>query len=401
MQKSLLIWALTAALPAVVWAQGSLDEEVNAELDRMYQAQVAGSNVDSNQGAGGHTQVTQVTVQPQQVSSPQIAVTQLPVQNLAVQKQPTTVIEASPLTESKAERMRKSRQDAELQTEQTIVEKLEQSRLEDEKKRSEILFGDKFNSMMNQGQAQQQPVPPPQAIIPVVVPEQQVAVAPIHSEEKVDREAIRGEINAALSDLKKEQEPPKSTSYLAALVGAGDYPDARNVKGQYALGVAFGKKFNDRLVVEGSFMYSNYQVEQRDGGCYYDAYGGYQCYPRITEMNQYGTAGLVKYQLLGGVFRPEIGTLVSYTYRTFADTQFALSDEKVSSQALDMGVMGGVSLEMAESFAIGLDLRYMWNLTNKVDNGFQRSYVQPYLKTGKPIEELSYYTVSIVGKASF
>ena len=62
-------------------------------------------------------------------------------------KQPTTVIEASPLTESKAETIRKARQDAELATEQTIVEKLEMSRMEDEKRRAEVLFGDKFNSL--------------------------------------------------------------------------------------------------------------------------------------------------------------------------------------------------------------------------------------------------------------
>jgi len=109
----------------------------------------------------------------------------------------------------------------------------------------------------------------------------------------------------------------------------------------------------------------------------------------------------VKYQLLGGMLRPEIGGLVSYTYRTFTDTQFGTSDASVSSQAFDMGLMTGMALELSESFGIGLDFRYMWNLTSKYDNSFQQSYVQPYLRSDKPIEKLNYYTFGVSAKATF
>lgn len=427
MKNVLRFMAITAFLPVAVLAQGNLDEEVNAELDKMYGQQ---KSVSATQTAGtGATQAAQTvqvkpaTVQTAQasqlpqatqvqvtVSQPQ-AMTQAAavasVADQAAQKQPTTVIEAAPLTESNAEKLRKSRQDAELSTEQSIVEKLEKSRLEDEKRRAEVLFGDKFNTLAAPVQAPKAEVQPVETA--VVIPAQTVAVAPVvvstaevKKEEKMDREAIRGEVTAVLSELKsKEDEKPKTTSYLGLLVGSGDYPDAVNVRGQGSIGVALGRKFEDRLVVEGSFLYSNYSVEQRDGSCMVDVYGQTQCYPRITEMNQYSTSGLVKYQLLDGMLRPEIGTLLSYTYRTFSDTQFALSDDSVSSQALDMGVMTGASLEITKSFALGLDFRYMWNLTNKVDSGFQKSYVQPYLKSEKPIERLNYYTMSISGKATF
>lgn len=422
MKNVLRVLVLSALVPVAVLAQSSanLDEEVNAELDKMYQAQLQQQAGSSTTGNGNQTQVTtQVTVPLTVANQSGAANLSQPVQTQVVaQKQPTTVIEASPLTDSRAERIRKSRQDAELQTEQSIVEKLEQSRLEDEKRRAEALFGDKFNTMMQQQQQQQAAVVVQQqgagqqtavvavdqnAAAVVAVPEVVVERNEDKKEEskELDREAIRGEVSAALAEMKKEEEKPKNTTYVAAILGAGDYPDAKNVRGQYALGAEVGMRFNDRLIAAGSFLYSNYQVEQRDGGCMYDQFGNYSCYPRVTEMNQYSTSALVKYQLLGGMLRPEIGGLLSYTYRTFADTQFAISDQTASSQAFDMGVQTGLSLELTESFALGFDFRYMWNLTSRYDNSFQSSYVQPYLKTDKPIEQLNYYTVGVSAKATF
>jgi len=435
MKFALKVWALIALAPVIVLAQSSLDEEVNAELDRMYQAQQAQAQakpqVTQQQAtpiaapAQQTSQGVQVTVQaapmaiPIQQASPQAySVPQVAPQPI---KQPTTVIEATPLVESNAEKIRKSRQDAELSTEQGIVEKLEQSRLEDEKRRAEVLFGDKFNTLMNQAQPQP-PAPieapvapvvaPAPAMVPVVVPEQVVA-APIEPlpvdkerEKELDREAIRGEVSMALAEMKKEDKP-KPKVYLSMMAGSADYPDAQNVKPQYALGIGIGRELSERMFLEGSFQYSNYQVEQRllsgsyySGSCVYDYQGN--CYPRITEMNQYSTSGLVKYQILGGMFRPEVGSLVSYTYRTFTDKQFAMSDATVSSQALDFGIMGGFSLELTESFSVGLDMRYMWNMTNKVDGtALQKSAIYQGYSQDTPIEQLSYWNSSIVGRATF
>ncbi|MEZ0392276.1 MAG: hypothetical protein ACAH59_08680 [Pseudobdellovibrionaceae bacterium] len=412
MKHTLILWALAAVVPVAVLAQQpSLDEEVNAELDRMYQTTPSGSRRAQKAPS------VQVNVQAQpQVSAAQNtyqASTQMPTQTqvqtapVVLQKQPTTYVEATPLVESGAEKLRKSRQDAELNTEQKIVEKLEQSRLEDEKNRAEVLFGDKFNSLANKNQ---QPQPAP--LMPVVVPEQVVQPAPVvvqKEEDKLDREAIRGEVTAALAELKTTQTPeekPAKKSYFSVMAGSGEYPDARNVKGQYSLGVAFGKYFTDRVVGELSLNYSNYQVEQMpapgNGGCVANGYGGCEYYPRITDMNQYGTAGLVKYQMLAGSIRPEVGGLMSYTYRTFTDKQFGLSDATVSSQALDAGLMLGASLELSEDFALGLDYRYMWNMTNKVNGTtLQKSSIYQNQTKYTPIEEMNYYNFSVVGRATF
>lgn len=435
MKNKLKLLAFAALLPVAALAQASLDEEVNAELDRMYQAQgqqKTGPAVQVNVQAQPTVSTSQLNNQSANQGAAQTA-GQNQAQNngmLQVQKQPTTYIEAAPLVESQAERIRKSRQDAEISTEQKIVEKLEQSRLEDEKRRAEVLFGDKFNTLMNQNQVQQpavHPAPvvpvmqaPAPAPVPVVVQEQPVEPTPTtivireepkEDEEKLDREAVRSEVSAALAELQTTQQAPvveeyKQKSYISLLAGSGEYPDAVNVKGQYSMGVAIGRKFTDRLMAEGSFQYSNYQVEQPaqygNGGCVPNYYGGCDYYPRITDMNQYGTAALVKYQLLGGALRPELGGLMSYTYRTFTDKQFALTDATVSSQALDFGVMVGASLELTESFALGLDYRYMWNMSNKVDgNSLQKSSLYRPNTNYTPIEELSYYNLSVVGRATF
>jgi hypothetical protein len=395
--------ALAAFIPVAVLAQGaSLDEEVNAELDRMYNEQPAAQNARAG-GANVQVNVGQSVEQRSAQVSQQ------------TQKQPLTVIEATPIAESRADRMRKSRQEQEIATEQKIVEKLELSRLEDERRRSEVLFGDRFNNLMQQNTQQQATVTP--AVVGdnnnVAVTTQQTA-APIaviaepvkvDKEEKaeLDREAIRGEVSAALAEMKpREEEKAKDSSYFSGIIGSADYPDAKNVRGQYTLGVAYGKKFADRTVVEGSYLYSNFQVEQRDGGCFFDPYiGTTSCYPRITEMNQHQTSLLAKYQLLGGTFRPEVGAVASYTFRSYTDTQFALSSDSVSSQAFDVGFMTGVSLELSQSFSLGFDFRYMQNLSNKVDSQFQKSYVQPYLKSDKPVERLNYYTMGLVLRSTF
>lgn len=455
MKNAFQMWALMALIPMAALAQSSLDEEVNAELDRLYQSSNIQPTQPQLQRSSGPAVQVNVQAQPAvtttqtnnqgaaQTASPVQAVDQYQVQAQA-QKQPTTIIEASPLNQSKADLIRKNRQDAELSTEEKIVEKLELSRLEDEKRRAEVLFGDKFNTLVNQQQSQtvqtpdgtvvqqQQQQTAVVPVVPVIVPEQTVTPAPVvvaapaptvaptpavvpapapvaedsSKEEELDREAIRGEVGAYLAEFKNEEEKPKSKSYFSVMAGSGDYPDAVNVKGQYSLGVAFGQKFNDRFVAEGSFLYSSYQVEQKlqpgQGACYYDQYGMYTCYPRITEMNQYSTSILAKYQVLRGMLRPEVGGLVSYTYRTFSDKQFAITDAVLSSQALDFGVMTGASLELSESFSLGLDFRYMWNLTNRVDgNTMQKSSLYQGYSSDTPIEQLSYYNMSVVGRATF
>jgi len=302
-------------------------------------------------------------VQTMQMGQPQIQ----------VYKQPTTVIEASPLTESNAERMRRARQESELLTEQKIVEKLETSRMEDEKKRAEMLFGDKFNQM-NGGvsTAQQQAV---------VVPAQNVAPA-------MDKEAVRNEVTAALEDLKAKEKKDERKSFFGIVGGFGDY-NARNVRGNYALGFSIGQSINDHLLVEGEFQFSNFEVEQ---------YEGYSIYPRITSMDVYqGSLGL-KYQFMTGLLRPTVGGLAAYSYRKFEDIQFGYNNNNAQAHTIDAGLSVGADIVVNETLMLGLEYRYMMNLYSRVQKDGPREIS---INTRNSIEKLDYSNILLSGKMTF
>ena len=157
MKKHMLFLSLvllSAHAMAQVESQ-NIDVDVDSELDQMYQKQPRSANVQYKKSNRNANVVNQTVVVPQ----------------TSVQTQPTTFIEASPLSDSKADYIRKNRQDEEMKTETRIVEKLEQSRMEDEKRRAAALFGDKFDSMQNQSPAQPavQMAPAPQHVQPEIL----------------------------------------------------------------------------------------------------------------------------------------------------------------------------------------------------------------------------------------
>ncbi len=423
MKSIQVLLALAIAAPVFGLAQSAnLDAEVSAELDKMYQSSSPKKTLTKKKAAPQiyEAEEAETTV-----------VTEAPV----IQKQPKAYIEATPLVESKAEKLRKARQEQELYTEQTMVEKLEQSRIDDEKQRGHVLFGDKLSNLSKKDSVgaatadsattasaapaavQQAPAP----VINVVIPEQAVKAQPkavvekddsSTEESKLDKEMQKSELSAAMAEFKDESLVKKTqdSTYFSANVGMGEYPDASNVRGQYALGFAFGKLYQHKMAVEGSFMFSNYQVEQTYGGGY-DPYTS-AFYPRITDMDQYNGALGVKYYFLTGALKPMVGGLASYTYRTFKDTQLAISKDTSSSHAVDVGFMVGFDLELTESFTLGLDARYLKNLTSRVNGGgLQKSQTTQYDQYGNyigynynnetPIEKLNYWIVGISGKSTF
>ena len=342
----------------------NIENDVDAEIDQMYTTH--SNKTQPRQGAV----VTQTIVVPQQQQQ--------------VQKQPTTFIEASPLSDSKADMIRKSRQNEEMNTETRIVEKLEQSRMEDEKKRAAVLFGDKFDTLQNG--SNQQNVAPVQAPVHV---EQPVYIEP---KETLSRDAVREEVRAALSDDSDAIVGMTETKYFAGIAGIGDYPDVKNVKGNYSLGAAFGSRY-DYLMVEGSFLMSNYSVDLIN---YASANYKLDSY----EVNQYQGAITAKYQLLGGVVRPVLGGLIAYSYRKFTLTNgySGNTEDTGNSHAIDLGVNAGVDLEFSPKFSLGLDMKYMFNMSSRVTSNYPNS---SYGYVGTPIEKLQYYITAVSARVNF
>lgn len=346
---SLAGYILVAAIAIPTWAQSNFDEEVNAELDRMYQTKSGAGSAAAN----GSSATVQVNVKSASPQGP-------------VQKQPTTVIEASPLVESRAERVRRERQEAELATEQKIVEKLEQSRIDDEKRRMDKVFGERLDNM-------DRPVVP---VVPVQAPVQAVVVAPIEE--------------------KKETPPEEPTLYMGVVVGTPGYADVPNVRANYSAGILVGKDLSEHLTFEGSLVFSNYEIRQRDGVMYFGAF-----YPRLTSMDQIqGLIALKGVFLEGSRFRPNGGIVVGYSFRSYRDTRIAVDNNKADSQALDWGLTAGFDVELTKKFALGLDIRYLWNLTSRssADN-----LVRPFgqLTNSNPLERLNYYQLLLAGKYYF
>lgn len=410
MTKYFYILAALSIVPNLSLAQSAnFDAEVDQELDQMYANRQGGAAVAApaptsanvTGTAGNGSQPIYILNQATPTSSANAQT-----QTQQVQKQPVAMIESSPLVESRAEMMRKSRQDAEVQTEQKIVEKLEASRLEDEKKRADVLFGSKFEQM--QGASTQ--ISAENSNVSVNT-QQQAAQAPVIVTEVAPKEnmrdVVREELQSVMRAEKEAEAAPVEVRYFSGMAGIGEYPDVSNVRGNYTLGAAFGTKY-DELLVEGSFMLSNYTVEKVD--CCSNS-----GYPTLVDTNQYQMAISAKYQLMSGMVRPVLGGLVSYSYRKYTyewpymgtygynnpynayPASYNTQDNTSDSHAIDLGVTAGVDLELSKKFTLGFEYRYMFNLSSRVDN--QSIVAGP--QYGTPLEKLNYYTLALAAKVSF
>jgi outer membrane protein W len=397
MRKLAILTVLSLVPASMALAQGAMNDEVNAELDRMYSSRAV-----------------------KNAPSVQVNVTNTNSNTDTARKQATTVIEAAPLSESKALSLRRARQDEEMRTEVQMVERLEAARIEDEKRRSEQLFGNRFNvvnniettapvtiqtttqtnkieqtAIGNSGSVSQAvviaapvvaaPVASPVVAAPAVVAAPVVIAAPA----VVSAPAI---VSVPLAEVVPVEAKSTSRSFIMGSVGLGEYPNAKNVRGNYSGGFSVGTHIDDSILVEGAFAAANYDVQQFDSG----PYGYSSIFPRITSMNQYSLQAALKYQILGGSFRPVIGGVLGYTYRTFTDTQLGFANNDASSHAFDAGLVIGADLEISKSLALGLDFRYMTNLWNRAQNkGLQTRFGESVIGGGTPIEKINYAVTSL------
>jgi hypothetical protein len=431
MNKSFSLVLAISVLSTMGYAQANLDNEVDSELNKMYSVQATKTEVKP---------VTIEAAQPADVPAAQTAVSGQPIYILnqatptatsqstssaaAVQKQPTTVIEASPLTESRAESLRKVRQDAETSTEAKIVEKLEQSRLEDEKRRAQVLFGNKLDQSASAEAAPQAPVAAPvapaQAPAPqiYIIPQQVAPAAPekaaekkeevkveAKAEPKVEKEIEAADKVEAEMSVAMEVPAPTSKKYFSSMIGVPVVDGSNNIQGNYALGFTFGNKYDDSFAVEGTFIFANYESKNVNN---YWNYG----YLDTFDVNQYSGAIATKWYMLKGMVKPVIGGVAQYSYREFnwSDKNYVRPYNlgKSESHAVDIGGIIGVEVEFNPSMTVGLDARYMKNLvvrrnysTDNLNNNYYQNSVNSQYGYRTPIEDLDYYTISLSARVTF
>lgn len=406
MKKTLSLVLVLSGLSNLGFAQNTnLDAEVEAELKQMYQSSqkpeasntvtIPAETQPAPAPAAVPTavpaptqsaiQATTVTAQPIYIVNPPQAPSAQPAVE-SVQKEPMTLIEASPLTESRADNLRKARQDAELSTEAKIVEKLEQSRLEDEKRRAQLLFGDKL-----QGGNDTQNAPTPQApaaapLAPqiIIIPTQS-APAPAAPADAAKKEEPVVEQKDTAEDKKVEAEmaaalnaetsvmavapvvAPVAQKYFSGSVGMNDV-NSDVVRGNFALGFTFGTKYDNTYSVEGTFTYSNSEVENIRNEIYWSPIN-------LFDMNQYSGAVALKYYFFDGMVKPILGGLAQYSYREFKWSDkngFAPSLGQSTSHAFDVGAIAGIEIEFSPKMRMGFDMRYLKNIAVNRDYSTDR-----------------------------
>ncbi len=328
---------------------------------------------------------------PRQLPAAQSTTVQVQTQTESL---PTTYVEATPLVESRAEQLRKQREAAEMNTEMMIVEQLEQDRINAERTRAQKLFGDK---LQDDSATQQQPV---QQIVIAPTPTPVPEIMPVVYESPLKDDTVQQDISdlkSMVQELKTTPEAEEDSSYnngkftLSVNAGIAEY-DASNIKSIYALGFTAGMELNDGFIVEAGYTNSSYDINSIVDG-------------RLIEMNQNNISGAIKYRILNGRISPIVGGVVSYNYRKYQDKYYGSYSGEVSSQAIDLGLYGGAAVAVTENFSVGLDLTYMFNLSNRVENDNYNNFgyangMQDYLG-GKAVEEINYYLLGISATLKF
>lgn len=317
--------------------------------------------------------------------------------------QPTTYVEASPLVDSRANNLRKARENAEVSTEQRIVEKLEESRLDDEKRRADRLFGNRLeDSSRTEVQVQKEEVkqvivapqqaPPPQVIV-VQPMQQQQAPPPVVEVVKPVPVREREEVRSKIEEGERHHEPVLTRWYVGGLLGTSEYLSVSNVQGNFSGGFTVGQIYSTGLVLEGGFLYNNYYLTN------YARYFPYQ------NLDQYGLNFAAKYQFLRthSWLHPFVGGVAQYTYRSYTSrvgNSPYLTDPSVNSSAFDLGVTFGADASLTSDFTIGLDVRYMANVFARSSGNFIGNS-EIYSDGSKPLEKQGYWSFLLTGKYIF
>lgn len=322
-------------------------------------------------------------------------------QQTTATQQPTTVVEANPVLDSRAEQMRRARQNAEMQTEQKIVEKLEESRLREEQERAERLFGNKLESSAAAATATAVSTPEGSAATATAV-----SIAPEVKEEKPTQVTIEkveivtpapapapiiedvGESKLSLAPVVEEER--KDRFFISGILAAPSY-SASNVKSNFGLGVSLGVITKNNVGLEGTFLFSNHSVDTFwKPGLY-------------SDLDQYDFGVSAKYYFFPNRLKPYVGGSITYIYREYVGrikqgAWWVNPSEEESTHAVNMGLLAGIDFEVSENFMLGAGFDWNFNVMNKVDFS-ATDYGLP--ANARPLEEIGYYTLKVNAKVTF
>lgn len=357
----------------------------HAEIDAQAEAQ-SEAEVESSAAPSQVTKQEVYVIQGQDAKAKADAAT---VNDIVAQ--PITVVEAAPLVPSRADQVRAARKEAEVHTEQKIVEKLETSRLEDERRRAERLFGDRFDNINAEAQANalakiKEGKQEEAKIIVVQAEAEAEAEAKVIEKEKPRKsdDELKAEIAQSvkedLSKIQKEEKKfEKGQMTFSGTVGSVQY-DAINIGSDLAVGGTIGWMVDSRMLLEAGLQYSNHTVDENPA--------------QFQEMDQYNWTTAVKYSVLPSRISPVVGALGSVTYRTYSVPYHPdYSSDDFDSLALDVGLLVGAEARISKTMVAVFDYRYMINLATRYENEANN---RPLFSNYRdPIEEEGYESMNL------
>ena len=186
--------------------------------------------------------------------------------------------------------------------------------------------------------------------------------------------------------------------YISGGAGVSIFSDVDNISNGLNAGVGIGADFPRNFLFDVGFAYSDFKL---------DNYYGYY-YSRATtrstgqcvdcRIKEYAGVLSVKYQLFKKALRPFGGVSGIYRYRTYQEDAYygSYSRYNSSSHGFDMGPNVGVDFALSSQFRVGVELKYMINLTNSVSDSHQLyrfRYPDEQLS-----DDLSYFTFGLNAK---
>lgn len=288
--------------------------------------------------------------------------------NAAQATQPAAPAAPTSPAEKKFDELRKARAQEEVKNDNKVVEKLEKTRLEDEKQLSKTIESTDLKPDAN---AQAVKIEKVEVIQPAPAPTQ---AAPLAIEEKKE-------------EPKKEEPKKEENKKWYAGAGFGNIVYNGNVITKSDYGVVAGTKLDDHLVIEGSLNVSSFTLNNYWGGVITNGVFG--------SMDQYDFAVTAKYLFLDNErFHPYVGGGLDYIYRQYKDRipytvpwGYDNYTSQETTNAFNASLVGGLDINLTSRFLIGGEFRYSLPVYRQ-DNGLiTASYV---MQNAKPLEESNF-----------
>lgn len=214
-----------------------------------------------------------------------------------------------------------------------------------------------------------------------------------------EESALESELDLSSSEVsiqdQQEQHVKAKSFYISGIAGIGAYPEVSNIDKGYNVSGFIGYYFNNLIELEAGVGAGQSQMTVKNL-LFADKRDTFQ-------LNQYQGLMAAKYPLdifASQRLMPKLGAVLSYTFRKYYLTNGATlnTGNTGGSEAIDAGWSLGADYKITESYAVGMDFKFMYNLSSKVSS----NYINPtYGYNGVQLEKLQYYIAGLSARMSF